>query len=114
MADYSQLKRVFINLVNNALKYTPPNGRIVIRVRSTDMGIQVDVTDTGCGIPEDAISKLFTEFYRVDIAINQEVKGTGLGLAMVKHIIEAHKGKIWVRSKTGFGSTFSFTIPKSA
>jgi signal transduction histidine kinase len=114
MADYSQLKRVFINLVNNALKYTPPGGRIVIRVHSTDMGIQVDVTDTGCGIPEDAMDKLFTEFYRVDIAINQEVKGTGLGLAMVKHIIEAHKGKIWVRSKTGFGSTFSFTIPKSA
>jgi signal transduction histidine kinase len=113
MADYSQLKRVFINLVNNALKYTPPGGRIVIRVHSTDMGIQVDVTDTGCGIPEDAMDKLFTEFYRVDIAINQEVKGTGLGLAMVKHIIEAHKGRIWVRSKTGFGSTFSFTIPKS-
>jgi two-component system phosphate regulon sensor histidine kinase PhoR len=113
MADYSQLKRVFINLVNNAVKYTPAGGRIVIRVHLTDAEIQVDVTDTGCGMPADAIDKLFVEFYRVDMAINQEVKGTGLGLAMVKHIVEAHKGRIWVRSKPGFGSTFSFTIPKS-
>ena len=113
MADYSQIKRVFINLVNNAFKYTPSGGKITIRVHTTDTGIQVDVADTGCGIPEDAIDKLFTEFYRVDIAINQEVKGTGLGLAMVKHIVEAHKGKVLVKSKVGFGTTFSFTLPKS-
>jgi signal transduction histidine kinase len=113
MADYSQIKRVFINLVNNALKYTPPAGRITIYVRVTDASIQVDVADTGCGMPEDALDKLFTEFYRVDTAINQEVKGTGLGLAMVKHIVEAHRGRISVRSKVGFGSTFSFTLPKS-
>jgi signal transduction histidine kinase len=113
MADYSQIKRVFINLVNNAFKYTPSGGKITIRVHIADQKIQVDITDTGCGIPEDAIEKLFTEFYRVDIAINQEVKGTGLGLAMVKHIVEAHKGRIWVKSKVGFGSTFSFTLPQS-
>lgn len=114
MADYSQIKRVFINLVNNAFKYTPNGGKITVRVNIADNGIQVDITDTGCGMPEDALDKLFTEFYRVDTAINQEVKGTGLGLAMVKHIIEAHKGKIWVKSKLGMGSTFSFILPKSS
>ena len=113
MADYSQIKRVFINLVNNAFKYTPSGGKITIRVHRTDTGIKVDVADTGCGIPENALDKLFTEFYRVDIAINQEVKGTGLGLAMVKHIVEAHKGKVSVKSKVGFGTTFSFTVPTS-
>lgn len=114
LADYSQIKRVFINLVNNAFKYTNQNGRIVIRVHQSEKNLQIDVTDTGCGIPEDAIEKLFTEFYRVDTAINQEVKGTGLGLAMVKHIVEAHKGRISVKSKAGIGSTFSFTLPKAA
>jgi signal transduction histidine kinase len=113
MADYSQIKRVFINLVNNAFKYTPLGGKITIQLRSSDTGIQIDIMDTGCGIPEDALGKLFTEFYRVDTAINQEVKGTGLGLAMVKHIIEAHKGKVSVKSKIGLGTTFSFTLPKS-
>ncbi|MFA6384270.1 MAG: ATP-binding protein [Candidatus Omnitrophota bacterium] len=112
-ADYNQIKRVFINLVNNAFKYTPSGGKITARVQNTDAGIQVDIVDTGCGIPEDDIDKLFTEFYRVDTPINQDVKGTGLGLAMVKHIVEAHKGKVSVKSKVGSGTTFSFTLPKS-
>jgi len=110
-ADYNQIKRVFINLINNALKYTPPKGRISVRVTKTNKEVQVDITDTGCGIPEDAQTKLFQEFYRVDNALNEEVKGTGLGLALVKNIIDAHKGKIWVKSKVGFGSTFSFSLP---
>jgi len=114
LADYSQIKRVFINLMNNAFKYTSQNGKIIIRIHTSDKAVQIDVTDTGCGMPEDALGKLFTEFYRVDVAINQEVKGTGLGLAMVKHIIEAHKGKIWVKSRVGIGSTFSFTLPRAA
>lgn len=110
LADRQQIKRVFINLINNAIKYTP-EGTITVRARRKDACVQVDVRDSGCGMPEDALGKLFTEFYRVDSAINQEVKGTGLGLAMVKHIIEAHKGRIWVQSKLGTGSTFSFTLP---
>jgi len=110
--DASQIKRVFINIIGNALKFTPPKGKITISSYKTGKNIQVDINDTGCGIPEEAREAIFEEFYRVDNTINESVKGTGLGLALVKHIIEAHKGKIWVTSKVGAGSTFSFTLPQ--
>lgn len=110
-ADASQIKRVFINIIGNAIKFTPAQGKISIRSHKTDQLIQIDISDTGYGIPEAAQEAIFEEFYRVDNLINQQVKGTGLGLALVKHIIEAHKGKIWVKSKEGAGSTFSFTLP---
>ncbi len=113
IADTGQLKRVFINLVSNASKFVPPkDGKINISAYKVGKFIQVDVNDNGCGIPEEAREKIFEEFYRVDNAINDQVKGTGLGLALVKHIIEAHGGKIWVTSKMGVGSTFSFTLPE--
>ncbi|MDD2751940.1 MAG: ATP-binding protein [Candidatus Omnitrophica bacterium] len=110
-ADYSQINRVFINIIGNALKFTPENGKITVSSRKKDGQTQIDISDTGCGIPEEARNAIFDEFYRVDNAINQEVKGTGLGLSLVKHIVEAHGGKIWVTSKMGSGSTFSFTLP---
>ncbi len=109
-ADSDQIKRVFINLINNAIKYTPAKGKISVRTKGLDKSIQVDIADTGCGIPKEAQARLFQEFYRVDTEINQQVKGTGLGLVLVKNIIEAHNGKIWVQSKAGCGSTFSFTL----
>jgi len=110
MADRSQIERVFINLLGNALKFTPEKGAISVNATCLNKMVQVDLTDTGFGIPEEAQEKIFDEFYRVDNTINQEVKGTGLGLTLVKHIIEAHRGKIWVKSKIGEGSTFSFTL----
>jgi signal transduction histidine kinase len=110
LADKTQLERVLINLISNAMKFTPAQGRITITSRKIDKMIQVDTSDTGCGIPEEAQEAIFEEFFRVDNAINQEVKGTGLGLSLVKHIIEAHGGKIWVKSKPGSGTTFSFTL----
>jgi len=113
-ADPNQINRVFINIIDNAIKFTPHNGRISVESRKKDEHIQVDITDTGCGIPEEALSAVFEEFYRVDNPINQQVKGTGLGLSLVKHIIEAHAGKIWADSKIGHGSTFSFTLPQSS
>jgi len=109
--DKSQLERVFINLVGNAIKFTPAKGKISISCHKEDGQVQVDVADTGCGIPPKAQEEIFNEFYRVDNTINQQVKGTGLGLTLVKHIIEAHKGNIWVKSGVGSGSTFSFTLP---
>lgn len=110
LADRSQIERVFINLVGNALKFTPQNGNITISAERLNNVIQINVKDSGFGIPEDAQEAIFEEFYRVDNTINQEVKGTGLGLTLVKHIVEAHQGKIWVKSKLGEGSTFSFTL----
>ncbi len=110
LADRSQIERVFINLIGNALKFTPENGKINISATGANKIVQVDVKDTGFGIPEEAQEHIFEEFYRVDNAINQKVKGTGLGLTLIKHIIEAHQGKIWVKSKLGEGSTFSFTL----
>ncbi|PIP19456.1 MAG: hypothetical protein COT38_05740 [Candidatus Omnitrophica bacterium CG08_land_8_20_14_0_20_41_16] len=110
LIDRVQIERVFINLIGNAMKFTPAGGRISISNRKAGEMIQVDVSDTGCGIPLEAQEAIFEEFFRVDNPINQEVKGTGLGLALVKRIIETHQGKIWVKSKAGSGSTFSFTL----
>lgn len=110
LADRSQIERVFINLIGNALKFTPEKGKISVNAHRSGRVIQIDITDTGFGIPEDAQEKIFEEFFRVENAINQEVKGTGLGLTLVKHIVEAHQGRIWVKSKISEGSTFSFTL----
>jgi len=110
LADRSQIERVFINLVGNALKFTPQNGKIDINANYINKIIQIDIRDSGFGIPQDAQESIFDEFFRVDNTINQEVKGTGLGLTLVKRIIEAHQGRIWVKSKVGEGSTFSFTL----
>jgi signal transduction histidine kinase len=113
-ADRNQIERVFINILGNAIKFTPAKGIITISSRKTDHSIQIDISDNGYGIPAQAQESIFEEFYRVDNPINQEAKGTGLGLTLVKHIIEAHKGKIWVKSKEGAGATFSFTLPQEA
>jgi signal transduction histidine kinase len=111
-ADRNQIERVFTNIIWNAIKFTPEKGKITVGAHKEGDFVQVDIADTGCGIPESALDAIFEEFYRVDNSINEIVKGTGLGLALVKNIIEAHKGKIWVMSKEGKGSTFSFTLPQ--
>lgn len=113
LADRSQIERVFINIIGNAIKFTPEKGKISVNAHKAQTGIQVDITDTGCGIPAEAQEAIFEEFYRVDNPINQVAKGTGLGLALVKHIIEAHGGKIWVKSKLDAGSTFSLILPET-
>jgi signal transduction histidine kinase len=113
-ADASQIQRVFINLIGNAMKFTPRQGKITITAKNIDGQVQVDVTDSGCGIPEDAQRHIFEEFYRVDNSINQQLKGSGLGLSLVKQIIQAHEGKIWFKSKENQGTTFSFTLPAAS
>jgi len=110
-ADHNQIRRVFINLINNAIKFTPPGGKIIISTQKVNQDIQINISDTGCGMSEKEQAGLFQEFYRVDNPINQQSKGTGLGLALVKNIVEAHNGKIWLTSKVDQGSTFSFTLP---
>ncbi len=113
--DASHAERVMINLLSNAIKFTPQNGTITVEVSPTlDNDYAVfSVTDTGIGIPASEIQKLFNEFFRVDNEINQNVKGTGLGLVLAKNIVLAHHGKIWVHSKVGAGTTFYFTLPST-
>lgn len=108
-ADISKLKIVIQNLLDNALKYTK-EGKIEVILKELEGFVQVEVVDTGRGIPQDHLDKIFTKFYRVKKALEMEY-GMGLGLYISKKIIEAHGGKVWVHSEEGKGSTFGFTLP---
>lgn len=105
------LTRILINLLDNAIKYTMDQGTIGIRVSILDNEIKVEVWDTGVGIPQADLPRVFERFYRVDKARTRNLGGTGLGLSIVKHLVEAHDGKIGVNSTLGKGSTFWFTLP---
>jgi two-component system phosphate regulon sensor histidine kinase PhoR len=114
MADTNQIKQVYINLLDNAIKYGSESGQIILRFYDMDKHTLCEVADDGPGIEKHHIPRLFERFYRVDKARDRHAGGTGLGLAIVKHIIEAHEQSINVRSLTGenSGTTFSFTIKK--
>ncbi|MFA4981032.1 MAG: ATP-binding protein [Candidatus Omnitrophota bacterium] len=109
--DNKRLLQVFLNLLDNAVKYTPEGGSIAINASDKGNVVQIDISDTGIGISEKDLPRIFERFYRVDKARSRELGGTGLGLSIVKHIIQAHNGQVWVQSTPGRGSTFSFTIP---
>ena len=110
--DSNQVERIFINLVGNAIKFTPEQGTITIKAAlQNNQTIECTVSDTGIGISQEDIAKLFDEFYRVDNKINESVKGTGLGLPLAKKIVEAHHGRMWITSVVGQGTTFHFTLP---
>ncbi len=113
-ADREKIERAILNLLGNAVKFTPKGGRVKLRVFRHKDGVEWDIQDTGIGVETKDIPRLFEEFFRSENAIRQSIKGTGLGLSLVKGIIEAHGGKIWVKSKVGEGSTFSFTLPIQA
>jgi signal transduction histidine kinase len=113
VGDSPHLQRVFVNLLSNAIKYTPEGGDIRVRLAREGDQVLATVTDTGCGIGADDLKNLFQEFYRAHDPINQQVRGTGLGLVLVKRIVEAHQGKIWVTSEKGKGSTFSVSLPST-
>ncbi len=110
MTDKVRLEQVIVNLIDNALKYTN-QGEVRVKACIEGDNLRVDVEDTGTGIPEKDLSRIFERFYRVDKGRSRDLGGTGLGLAIVKHIIQAHNGKIWVQSLPGKGTTFTFTIP---
>lgn len=109
--DKTRLKQAVDNLITNAIKYTE-EGKVEILVEEERNAGRIIVRDTGIGIHEDDLDRIFERFYRVDKARSREVGGTGLGLAIVKHIVEAHGSKISVTSKVGEGSEFSFTLKK--
>ncbi len=112
--DLSQVERVFINLISNAIKFTPKEGTITLKVVCDEEKATFMISDTGIGIREENIPQLFNEFFRIENEINQNVKGTGLGLALCKKIVEAHGGRIWVTSEAQKGSIFYFTLPLAA
>jgi len=110
LADGAQLGEVLQNLLDNALQYTPSGGQIDVSATSNGQGVTFTVADTGIGIPESELARIFERFYRVDSARSREAGGTGLGLAIARHIVEAHGGRIWVESAVGQGSRFHFRI----
>jgi PAS domain S-box-containing protein len=109
--DYLKIKQLITNLISNALKYSPDNDEVTIKLREKDGFIFVSVIDKGIGIPQDSIPMLFTKFYRVDSSDHRKVSGTGLGLVICKEIITAHGGDIGVNSRFGEGSEFYFFVP---
>ncbi|MCK4828924.1 ATP-binding protein, partial [bacterium] len=111
--DETRIKQVLLNLIDNAIKYNHLNGEISIFAQEVNNFIKIDLADTGIGIPNKDLPRLFERFYRVDKARSRELGGTGLGLSIVKHIIQSHDGEVSVQSVEGQGSTFSFTIPKA-
>jgi two-component system phosphate regulon sensor histidine kinase PhoR len=112
LADESRFSQVVLNLLDNAVKYTSEGGSISVKAVSQEKNVRFDVIDTGIGIPEEDLPRIFERFYRVDKARSRDLGGTGLGLSIVKHIVLAHGGEVWASSQLGRGTTFSFTIPR--
>ncbi len=111
IGDRDRLKQLLLNLVDNAIKYTPSGGEVTLSLRKDSDWVCIDVADTGVGIPEEDLNRIFDRFYRVDKARSREQGGTGLGLSIAKWIANAHGGKIEVRSQVGKGSTFTVCLP---
>ncbi|OGO42575.1 MAG: hypothetical protein A2W36_06850 [Chloroflexi bacterium RBG_16_58_14] len=109
LADPPRVEQVIVNLLHNAIKFTPPGGRISLSARQADGGVTFIVADSGVGIPQDDLPRIFERFYKADRA--RSAGGTGLGLAIARHLIEVHAGRIWAESVEGQGSTFYFTLP---
>jgi len=112
-ADATRVQQVVFNLLDNAIKFTPKGGRITLRAKIKDSGLSVEVQDTGPGIPKEEQQRLFEPYHRLN-SDRGRLSGLGLGLALSKTIVELHKGKIWVKSQIGRGSTFGFTLPLQA
>ncbi len=112
--DIDLLEHAFSNLIDNAIKYTPQGGKITVRTHEEDTNITICISDTGIGITEDDIPRIFDRFYRVDKESSRKLGGTGLGLAIAQWIIHAHNGKIGVKSSVGSGTEFIVAFPKAS
>lgn len=110
IADKLKFKQIMYNLLSNAIKFTPDNGKVSVTAITNTNGIQISVSDTGIGIPEEKLNDIFVPFMQVDESNKRAYGGTGLGLPLAKQFVEMHKGNIWVTSEEGKGSTFTFTI----
>jgi len=112
-ADDSAVAQIFLNLIENAIKYNKLGGEIIISAHEKDQWVEVCLADTGIGIPPYDLPRIFERFYRVDKSHSRDIPGTGLGLSIVKHIVQAHGGEIKAQSQLGQGATFCFTLPKT-
>jgi two-component system phosphate regulon sensor histidine kinase PhoR len=111
-ADRDRLSQIFVNLVDNAVKYTPEGGQITLSAtRRPSAFVEIQVGDTGIGIPSTDLPRITERFYRVDKTRSREMGGTGLGLAIVKHLVQAHGGELWIESRLNRGTTVHFTLP---
>ncbi len=111
--DEQRLEQVLSNLLSNAIKYSPNGGRIQIKGQVSEDSVQISVSDEGIGLSPEQKELIFERFYRVDNALTRETQGVGLGLYIVRSIVEAHGGRIWVESEPGKGTTFTFSLPLS-
>jgi two-component system sensor histidine kinase SenX3 len=114
LGDEQQLRLLVRNLLDNAIRYTPEDGHIVVRLTVADGAALVSVADDGIGIPRESQARVFERFYRIDKARSRERGGTGLGLAIVKHVAELHGGRVELHSELGEGSTFTAHLPLPA
>ncbi|MFH1312592.1 MAG: ATP-binding protein, partial [Candidatus Eisenbacteria bacterium] len=112
LLDEGMIKQLLINLVGNAVKFTPEGGKVSIGIEDRDSTIELCVEDTGIGIPSSNVKRIFDEFYQVDSSATRQYGGVGLGLAIVKSIVEWHDGRIWVESDDGKGAKFTVSLPK--
>jgi len=112
-ADSDEIAQVLVNLIDNAIKYTPREGTVWVRASDEPTEVVYSVSDTGIGILRQDLPRLFERFYRADKARSRASGGTGLGLAIVKHIVERHGGRVWVESEYNKGSAFWFSVPKT-
>jgi signal transduction histidine kinase len=113
VCDAQKLYQVFLNLLDNAIKYSDPGARVDVWIREDVSSLTVEVKDTGVGIPEEDLAQLFERFYRVDKDRSRATGGSGLGLAISRQIVEMHGGDISVESEVGVGSTFKVRLPKA-
>ena len=113
-ADPHRIEQVLRNLVDNAVKYSPEGGMIVIRGAVEDTHVTISVSDQGLGIAPEHLNRLFDKFFRVESGLGRHVVGSGLGLPIARTIVESHGGQIWAESRLGEGSTFYFTLPRPA
>ena len=111
VADTDKVDQILTNLTNNAVKYAPDGGNITVSGEKRDGVVRMAVIDQGMGIPKEHLAKVFDRFHRIDNRDTRKVGGTGIGLYLVKHLVEAHGGKIWVESEVGKGSSFIFELP---
>jgi two-component system phosphate regulon sensor histidine kinase PhoR len=112
LADARKLHLILSNLVSNAIKFTPQGGKIEIAARMGEDELTMSVRDTGIGIAAEEFDRLFDRFYQVGESLRREYPGLGLGLSIVKELVELHQGKAWVESEAGKGSTFFFTVSR--